>query len=42
MAKRMTKAQVEGFFARLQADNPEPEGELDWHNPFTLLVAVVL
>ena len=42
MAKRMTKAQVEGFFARLQADNPEPEGELDWHNPFTMLVAVVL
>jgi endonuclease-3 len=42
MAKRMTKAQVEGFFARLQADTPEPEGELDWHNPFTLLVAVVL
>ncbi|MCR9177939.1 MAG: endonuclease III [Alphaproteobacteria bacterium] len=42
MAKRMTKAQIEGFFARLQADNPEPEGELDWHNPFTLLVAVVL
>lgn len=38
----MTKAQIETFFATLQAENPEPEGELDWINPFTLLVAVVL
>lgn len=38
----MTNAQVEQFFATLQAANPEPVGELDWHNPFTLLVAVVL
>ena len=38
----MTKAQIETFFATLQADNPEPQGELDWINPFTLLVAVVL
>jgi len=42
MSKRMTKAEVETFFATLQRDNPEPEGELEWHNPFTLLVAVVL
>lgn len=42
MTKRMTNAQVEQFFATLQAANPEPVGELDWHNPFTLLVAVVL
>ena len=30
------------FFARLQAANPEPVGELHYVNPFTLLVAVVL
>jgi len=38
----MTNAQVEGFFAALEAANPEPEGELEYVNPFTLLVAVVL
>ncbi len=42
MARRMTNAQVEGFFAALAAADPEPEGELDYVNPFTLLVAVVL
>ena len=42
MPRAMTKAQIETFFATLQADNPEPQGELDWINPFTLLVAVVL
>lgn len=30
------------FFARLQAATPEPKGELDYVNPYTLLVAVVL
>lgn len=38
----MTNAAVESFFARLQAENPEPAGELDWTSPYTLLVAVVL
>ena len=38
----MKKADVEEFYRRLQAQNPEPKGELDWVNPFTLLVAVVL
>jgi endonuclease-3 len=38
----MSKSAIETFFATLQADNPEPKGELDWVNPFTLLVAVVL
>ena len=38
----MKKADVEEFYSRLQAANPEPKGELDWTNPFTLLVAVVL
>ncbi|MBP5859109.1 endonuclease III [Marivibrio halodurans] len=38
----MTKAEIETFFARLQAQRPEPKGELDWTNPYTLLVAVTL
>ena len=33
---------IDEFFARLSALNPEPKGELDYTNPFTLLVAVVL
>ncbi|UIJ45590.1 endonuclease III [Sphingomonas cannabina] len=38
----MNKADVVEFFARLAADNPHPETELEYTNPFTLLVAVVL
>ena len=38
----MNKADREEFFARLQAANPEPRGELVYHNAYTLLVAVVL
>ena len=38
----MNKAQVIEFFSRLRAQNPEPKGELDYVNDFTLLVAVVL
>lgn len=30
------------FFARLAARNPAPDSELEYQNPFTLLVAVVL
>ena len=37
-----TKAQVEEAFRRFQSANPEPKGELQHINPFTLLVAVVL
>ena len=33
---------VHEIFARFQKANPEPKGELDYVNPFTLLVAVVL
>ena len=33
---------VEAIFARLARANPEPKGELEHVNPFTLLVAVVL
>ena len=29
-------------FRRFSAANPDPKGELDWVNPYTLLVAVVL
>ncbi|NBN80166.1 endonuclease III [Microvirga tunisiensis] len=39
---RYTRAEVEAIFARFHADNPEPKGELDHVNAFTLLVAVVL
>jgi endonuclease-3 len=39
---RLTRAEVERFYARLQQANPEPRGELHYINPFTLLVAVVL
>lgn len=38
----MTRKNVAEFFRRLQAANPEPKGELNWTNPFTLLVAVAL
>ena len=38
----MKKDQVREFFRRLHAINPEPKGELEWTNPFTLLVAVAL
>lgn len=33
---------MEATFARLARANPEPKGELEYVNPFTLLVAVVL
>jgi endonuclease-3 len=38
----LKKADVEEFFARLQARDPEPKGELNYVNDYTLLVAVVL
>jgi endonuclease-3 len=36
------KADIVDFFARLAADNPAPETELEYTNPYTLLVAVAL
>jgi len=36
------KADVEEFYRRLAAANPEPQTELAYINPYTLLVAVVL
>jgi len=38
----MKKSDVDAFYARLAAANPEPRSELDFINPYTLLVAVVL
>ena len=38
----MKDADIRKFFTRLQERNPKPKGELDYINPFTLLVAVVL
>ncbi|MBF0248153.1 MAG: endonuclease III [Alphaproteobacteria bacterium] len=38
----MKKADVLEFFTRLRAVNPEPKSELEWTNPFTLVVAVAL
>jgi endonuclease-3 len=38
----MKPEKVEQFFSRLQAQNPEPKGELNYTNPYTLLVAVTL
>lgn len=43
--KRQTKpspALAAEIFRRFEAANPQPKGELDYVNPFTLLVAVVL
>jgi len=38
----MKRADIETFFERLEAADPEPVGELNYRNPYTLLVAVVL
>jgi endonuclease-3 len=37
-----SRAEIEEAFRRFQAANPQPRGELEHINPFTLLVAVVL
>ena len=42
MARSFSKPDVERFFARLQAETPEPKTELDYVNAYTLLIAVVL
>ncbi|WP_374652396.1 endonuclease III [Dongia sp.] len=38
----LKRDQIETFFTRLRQANPTPKGELDYVNPYTLLVAVVL
>ena len=40
--KKFSAAQAEEFFARLKKLDPEPKTELQYVNPFTLLVAVAL
>ena len=42
MPRHMNKAEIHEFFTRLRARDPEPTSDLEWSNPFTLLVAVVL
>lgn len=41
-ADRYSPAEVHEIFRRFSVQRPEPKGELDYVNPFTLLVAVVL
>lgn len=41
-AKPMTPAQIEAFFATLQAANPQPVTELEYTSVFELLTAVLL
>jgi len=40
--RQLTNAEIEEVFRRFKAANPEPKTELNYVNPFTLLVAVVL
>jgi endonuclease III len=40
--KRLSKKAVFEIFRRFEEANPEPKSELEYVNPFTLLVAVVL
>ena len=42
LARARKPAEIREIFNRFQAANPEPRGELDHTNAFTLLVAVVL
>jgi endonuclease-3 len=38
----MNQAKRQAIFATLQALNPEPRTELNYRNPFELLIAVIL
>lgn len=40
--RALTKPEIEAMFAAFAAHDPEPKGELEYVNLFTLLVAVVL
>src|SRR5260370_20908371 len=42
MRRRFSKREVAEFYRRLSASRPIPQTELEFINPFTLLVAVVL
>jgi len=39
---KLKAAEIETLFSRLRETDPAPTSELDWINPYTLLVAVVL
>ncbi len=39
---QMTKATIQLFFENLRAKDPDPQGELNYTNPYTLVVAVAL
>ncbi|MEB3767781.1 endonuclease III [Acinetobacter sp. MD2] len=41
-SKNMTKKQIQTFFERLREQRPHPETELNYSNPFELLIAVML
>jgi len=42
MVTALSESEIREMFSRLRAANPEPKGELEHVNPYTLLVAVVL
>src|SRR3569832_964542 len=42
MARKFSASEAVEFFARLKKVLPDPETELEYVNPYTLLVAVVL
>lgn len=42
MPRRLTRAEASELYRRLAEDRPDPRTELEYVNPFTLLVAVVL
>src|SRR5262245_50691320 len=42
MARRFSTNEIEEFFSRFAANDPDPRSELEYKNPYTLLVAVVL
>lgn len=39
---KLTKAQISDFYAALADDRPDPKTELNYSNPYTLVVAVAL
>ena len=38
----MNKTDVQEFFSRLEKENPNPKCELEYKNPYTLMVAIIL
>ena len=39
---RLTRAEIETLYASLAAERPDPRTELEYRDPFTLVVAVAL